>query len=81
MFETGEYMLDDRCPTGMSSKTDASSSTFHPPFYLLKSVVNESTPIMTMRASSVVPLALLFNQLVDGPVKNRFEPYATQHEN
>jgi hypothetical protein len=34
-----------------------------------------------MRAPSVVPLALLFNQLVDVPVKNRFDPYATQHEN
>jgi len=36
---------------------------------------------MTMRASSVVPLALLFNQLVDGLVKNRFEPNVTQHQN
>lgn len=34
-----------------------------------------------MRASSVVPLALLFNQLVDEPVKNRFEPNVTQHQN
>lgn len=36
---------------------------------------------MAMGASCVVPLALLFNQLVDVPVKNRFEPYATQQEN
>ena len=36
---------------------------------------------MTMRASNVVLLALLFNQLVDGPVKNRFEPNVTQHQN
>lgn len=34
-----------------------------------------------MRALCVVPLALLFNQLVDVPRKNRFEPYATQREN